>query len=72
MNMKIKIGELRRLVRSVLTEVNFPGRPTGYGVEPFDDEDQERLANAGFPTMFEVDDLEEEVLTDETNEDSGG
>lgn len=72
MSMKIQIGELRRIVRTVLAEVNFPGRPTGYGVELFDDEDQERLANAGFPSMLEVDELDEDVLTDESYEDSGG
>lgn len=72
MSMKIQIGELRRIVRAVLAEVNFPGRPTGYGVEPFDDEDQERMANAGFPSMFEVDELDEDVLTDESDEASGG
>lgn len=67
--MKLRIGNLREIIRSVLKEVNFPGRPTGHGVEPFSQRDLEMLANMGFPPVDPLDDDEERM--NETDDEVG-
>ncbi len=50
--MKIKVKDLRRIIREVLEETSDtfpPGRWTADAGEPVDDEDLEYLGSEGFP-----------------------
>jgi len=50
--MKIKVKDLRRIIREVLEETSDtfpPGRWTAAAGEPVDDENLENLGSGGFP-----------------------
>ena len=64
--MKITLNELRKIIRSVIREVNFPGRPTGFDTE-LNSDALDALGWGGLPSIDPEDTGEDQEEHENSN-----